>query len=259
LIERNTRRLWVTEVGQEFLQRCTTVLNELAEAEDAASERTLSPKGLLRITSSLSFATIYLAPMLPAFRARYPKLSVQITAANRYPDFIEAGIDVAIRTREQEPDSNIVVRRIGQMRRVLAAAPSYLEKCGRPETPADLSRHNMLIYNLANDPFSLRMRKDSMLQTIRLNSVLDSNDGQVVRQAALSGLGILIQPLYIVQGDIVAGRLVPVLNDWQLPLLTMNIAYQNRSRLPAKIRVFSDALIEHIRENSDPGIWIEPH
>ena len=108
------------------MQHCGVLLNELAEAKDAVSERALSPKGLLRITSSFSFAKIYLAPMLPAFRALYPKLSVQITAANRYPDFIEAGIDVAIRAREQEPDSNIIVRRIGQMRRVLAATPASL-------------------------------------------------------------------------------------------------------------------------------------
>jgi DNA-binding transcriptional LysR family regulator len=257
LIERNTRRLWLTEAGQEFLQRCGVLLNELAEAEDAVSERALSPKGLLRVTSSLSFAKIYLAPMLPAFRALYPKLNVQITAANRYPDFIEAGIDVAIRTREQEPDSNIIVRSIGQMRRVLAAAPSYLAQRGRPETPADLERHDMLVYNLANDPFSLRLRREAVTQTIRIASVLDSNDGQIVRQVALSGLGILIQPLYIVQRDILQGRLVPVLMDWQLPVLTMNIAYQNRVRLPAKIRVFSDFLVEHIRQNSEPGVWMD--
>jgi DNA-binding transcriptional LysR family regulator len=238
------------------LQHCGVLLNELAEAKDAVSERALSPKGLLRITSSLSFAKIYLAPMLPAFRALYPKLSVQITAANRYPDFIEAGIDVAIRTREQEPDSNIIVRRIGQMRRVLAAAPSYLAQRGYPETPADLERHEMLVYNLANDPFSLRLRREAATQTIRIASALDSNDGQIVRQAALSGLGILIQPLYIVQRDILQGRLIPVLTDWQLPLLTMNIAYQNRIRLPVKIRVFSDFLVEHIRQNSETGVWM---
>lgn len=200
---------------------------------------------------------IYLAPMLPAFRARYPKLNLQITTANRYPDFIEAGIDVAIRTREQEPDLNIVVRRIGQMRRVLAAAPSYLASCGRPEQPADLARHNMLVYNLANDPYSLRLRKGNGAQTIRITPTLDSNDGQVIRGAALAGLGILIQPLYIVQSDIAAGRLVPVLMDWELPLLTMNIAYQNRAGLPAKIRVFSDFLVTYIREHSEPGIWMD--
>jgi DNA-binding transcriptional LysR family regulator len=257
LIERNTRRLWLTEAGQELLQRCSTLLNELAEAEDAVSDRALSPKGMLRVTSSLSFAMIYLAPMLPAFRALYPNLNVQIIAANRYPDFIEAGIDVAIRTREHEPDSNIIVRRIGQMRRVLAATPSYLASRGRPEAPADLARHDMLIYNLANDPYSLRLRKGNAAQTIRIAPTLDSNDGQVIRGAALAGLGILIQPLYIVQGDILASKLVPVLMDWELPLLTMNIAYQNRVRLPAKIRVFSDFLVNHIRESSAAGIWMD--
>ena len=257
LIERNTRRLWLTEAGQELLQRCGTLLSEFAEAEDAVSDRALSPTGMLRVTSSLSFAMIYLAPMLPAFRALYPKLNVQIVTANRYPDFIEAGIDVAIRTREHEPDSNIIVRRIGQMRRVLAAAPSYLASHGRPKQPADLAHHNMLIYNLANDPYSLRLRKGSAVQTIRITPTLDSNDGQVIRTAAVAGLGILIQPLYIVQGDIQAGKLKPILMDWELPLLTMNIAYQNRTRLPAKIRVFSDFVVNQIRASSEAGIWMD--
>lgn len=257
LIERNTRRQWLTEAGQELLQRCSTLLNELTEAEDAVSDRALSPKGMLRVTSSLSFAMIYMAPMLPAFRKLYPKLDVQIIAANRYPDFIEAGIDVAIRTREQEPDSNIIIRRIGQMRRVLAAAPSYLATRGVPEHPADLARHDMLVYNLANDPYSLRLSKGSTTQTVRIAPTLDSNDGQIICGAARAGLGILIQPLYIVQSDISAGKLVPVLTDWELPLLTMNVAYQNRVRLPAKIRVFSDFLVDHIRTHSDAGIWIE--
>jgi len=258
LIERNTRRQWLTEAGHELLQRCSTILNELADAEHAVSDRALSPQGTLRVTSSLSFAMIYLTPMLPAFRALYPKLSVQIITANRYPDFIEAGIDVAIRTREHEPDSNIVVRRIGQMSRVLAAAPVYLATKGRPEQPADLARHEMLIYNLANDPYSLRLSKDKVAQAIRIAPTLDSNDGQVIRGAALAGLGILIQPRYIVQGDILAGHLEPILTDWELPLLTMNIAYQNRDRLPVKIRVFSDFLFNHIREHSLAGIWIDP-
>ncbi|MET4259876.1 DNA-binding transcriptional LysR family regulator [Bradyrhizobium sp. S3.12.5] len=257
LIERNTRRQWLTEAGQELLQRCSPLLNELAEAEDAVSDRALSPKGMLRVTSSLSFAMIYMAPMLPAFRKLYPKLDVQITAANRYPDFIEAGIDVAIRTREQEPDSNIIIRRIGQMRRVLAAAPSYLAAHGVPEHPADLARHDMLVYNLANDPYSLRLSQGSTTQTVRIAPTLDSNDGQIICGAARAGLGILIQPLYIVQSDIASGKLVPVLTDWELPLLTMNVAYQNRVRLPAKIRVFSDFLVDHIRAHSDTGIWIE--
>ncbi|TCT02031.1 LysR family transcriptional regulator [Aquabacter spiritensis] len=255
LIERNTRRLWLTEAGQEFLQRSSAVLNELTDAEEAINARTLSPTGLLRVTSSLSFALIYLAPMLPAFRALYPKLNVHIAAANRYPDFIEAGIDVAIRTRLHEPDTNIIVRRLGRMRRVLAASPAYLERCGMPKEPADLTRHDMLVYNLAADPFSLRLTKGDIERIVRISGALDSNDGQIIREAALHGLGILIQPLYIVQGDIEAGTLVPVLLDWDLPMLTMNIAYQNRVQLPAKIRVFTDFLVNYVRKNSSSQIW----
>jgi DNA-binding transcriptional LysR family regulator len=257
LIERNTRRLWLTEAGQELLQRCGDLLNEIAEAEEAVSESALSPRGILRVTSSLSFAVIYLAPMLPAFRAQYPKLNVEVIAANRYTNFIEAGIDVAIRTREREPDSDIIVRRIGRMRRVLAASPAYVERRGRPATPTDLASHDVLIYNLANDAYALRLRKDGAAQTVRVAPTLDSNDGQVIRNAALAGLGILVQPLYIVQSDIQEGKLVPVLEDWELPLLTMNIAYQSRVRLPAKIRVFSDFLADYIHENSDAEIWVK--
>ncbi len=255
LIERNTRRLWLTEAGQEFYQRSGTLLTELAEAEEAVNEHTLAPQGLLRVTSSLSFATIYLAPMLPEFRKLYPKLNVHIAVANRYLDFIEAGIDVAIRTRLHEPDTNIIVRRLGRMRRVLAASPAYLEEHGRPREPADLTRHDMLVYNLAQDPFSLRLTKGDAERTVRITAALDCNDGQVIRQAALSGLGILIQPLYIVQDDLASGRLVAVMQDWQLPMLTMNIAYQNRERLPAKIRVFTDYLVNYVRQASSAGIW----
>lgn len=255
LVERNTRRLWLTEAGQEFYQRSGALLNDFAEAEDAVNAHTLAPQGVLRVTSSLSFATIYLAPMLPAFRKLYPKLGVHIAVANRYLDFIEAGIDVAIRTRLHEPDTNIVVRRLGRMRRVLAASPVYLEERGWPRTPAELAQHDMLVYNLAADPFSLRLTRGDAERIVRIGAALDCNDGQVIRQAAIAGLGILIQPLYIVQEDIKAGRLLPVLLDWQLPMLTMNIAYQNRERLPAKIRVFNDYLVNYVRRTSSSEIW----
>lgn len=255
LIERNTRRLWLTEVGQEFLNRSSTVLAELMEAEEAVNAQTVAPQGVLRVTSSLSFAMIYIAPMLPELRERYPKLSVHVAVANRYLDFIEAGIDVAIRTRLHEPDTNIVVRRLGRMRRVLAASPDYLKRRGSPRDPEDLPQHNMLVYNLAADPFSLHLSKGDIERTVRVSSALDCNDGQVIREAALAGLGILIQPMYIVQGDIAAGRLVPVLLDWQLPMLSMNIAYQNKARLPAKIRVFTDFLVRYVRRTSHSDIW----
>ncbi|MEQ6474636.1 LysR family transcriptional regulator [Comamonas sp. wu1-DMT] len=244
LVERTTRRLWLTDAGRSYHQRCSAMLAEMGEAEAEVNSATANPSGVLRITSSVSFAMIHLAPALPEFRQRYPKLTVQITAANRYPGFIEAGIDVAIRTREHEGDSGITVRRLAQMRRVLAASPAYMTEHGRPKEPQDLAAHQMLVYNLANDPYVLHFRRHGKSRAIDIAPALDANEGQVIRAAALAGLGILIQPQYIIHDDIIAGRLIPVLSEWELPPLTINIAYQSRRHQPAKIKVFTEFMVE---------------
>lgn len=255
LIERTTRRLWLTEAGQEFHRRCAAMLGEMAEAEAAVLENVVQPTGLLRVTSSVSFAMMHIAPMLPEFHRRHPQLTVQIVAANRYPDFIEAGIDVAIRTREVEGDSGITVRRLAVTRRVMAASPGYLADFGAPRQPEDLSAHRLLVYNLAKDPYVLHLRRGQEQRDIRIESLLDSNEGQVICAAGLGGLGIVIQPLYIVYDDIVAGRLVPVLTDWQLPPLNINLAYQSRRLQPAKLRVFNDFLVERFERLGLEAKW----
>lgn len=244
LVERTTRRLWLTEVGQSFYRRCSALLFEIAEAEAEVNEATLRPTGTLHVTSPVSFAMLHIAPALPEFQRRYPQLKVQITTANRYFDFIEAGMDVAIRTREYESDSNITVRKLARNWRVMAASPGYLAQNGAPKHPEELKSHRMLIYNLAKDPTVLHLSRGDEHRDIEISSVVDSNEGQVIVSAGLAGLGILIQPQYIIHEEIVAGRLVPVLLDWALPPLTINIAYQSRQHLPAKIRVFTDYLVE---------------
>ncbi|WP_321843481.1 LysR family transcriptional regulator [Paraburkholderia bannensis] len=257
LIERTTRRLWLTDAGHEYHRRCTAIMAELTEADAAVSEATVNPTGTLRVTASVSFASIYIAPALREFHQRYPNVNVQIVAANRYPDFIEAGIDVAIRTREHEADSGITVRKLAETRRVLAATPAYLARRGTPTTPDALAGHDLLVYNLANDPYVLHFQRGAKCQSVSIKSVLDANEGQVIRAAALADLGILIQPLYIIHGDIVAGKLVPVLTDWKLPALTINIAYQSRRHQPAKIRVFTEFLIERFERLGLARRWNE--
>jgi DNA-binding transcriptional LysR family regulator len=257
LIERTTRRLWLTDAGREYHRRCTGMLAEMAEADALAGEASISPKGTLRITSSLSFAMMVIAPWLPEFKRRYPNLNVQIVAANRYPDFIEAGIDVAIRTREHEGDSGITIRRLAQTRRVLAASPAYLASCGRPMTPDDLKAHRMLVYNLSLDPYVLHFQRGEVACSVPISSALDANDGQIICAAGRAGLGIVIQPLYIIHDDIVAGRLVPLLDDWHLPRLTINLAYQSRRHQPAKIRVFADFLLEMVAQRELEHRWTD--
>jgi len=258
LVERTTRRLWLTDAGRDYHRRCAAMLAEMGEAEAAVNEATLNPSGVLRVTSSVSFAMMHIAPGLPDFSRQYPKLSVQIVAANRYPDFIEAGIDVAIRTREHEGDSGITVRRLAETPRVLAAAPGYFATHGKPREPEDLKQHRLLVYNLANDPYVLHFKRGKQARSIGITSALDANEGQVICAAALAGLGILIQPLYIIHDDIVAGRLVPVLSNWELPRLTINLAYQSRRHQPAKIRVFTEFLVERFTSLDLEKKWAAP-
>jgi DNA-binding transcriptional LysR family regulator len=256
LIERTTRRMWLTDAGREYHRRCTAVISELAEADSIASEEALSPRGVLRVTSSVSFAMMHIAPALPEFVTCYPNLSVQIVAANQYQNFIEAGIDIAIRTKEHEGDSGITIRRLAETRRVMAASPAYLAAHGRPENPEDLQQHNMLVYNLAVDPYLLHLRRGKKERNIPIESALDSNEGQVIVAAGRAGLGIVVQPLYIIHDDIVSGRLIPVLGDWQLPRLTINLAYQSRRYQPAKIRVFTEFLIERVKSLKLEERWM---
>lgn len=255
LIERSTRRLYLTQVGEQFFRRCKDLLSEMKEAEADVSANVLEPAGTLTVTASLSFSMLHLAPLIPEFTERYPKVSVNIVAANRYYDIMDSGIDLAIRTREFEPDSNLTVRRLAQMRRVLAASPRYLERKGMPRTIEDLASHAMLIYSYANRPNELTFSRDEVQQTINVRRTLESNDGQVLRAAALNGMGILVQPKYIVYDDIVAGRLVPVLDDWDLPRLTVNIAFQTRTHLPARVRLFIEFLVDHFHQMDYERKW----
>jgi DNA-binding transcriptional LysR family regulator len=258
LIDRTTRRMSLTELGVDYLARCRAALLEIAEADSAASAASAAPTGQLRVTASLSFCVGYLAPMLPAFCARYPAVRVHLEAANRYFDLLDSGIDLAFRTREFEPDSSITVRRLASTRRVVAASPEYLGKHGVPANPDDLHRHAMLLYIYANRPHELHFTdKAGTKAMVPVRGLLESNDGQIIRTAALSGLGLLVQPRYVIHDDIVAGRLVPVLDAWDLPRLTINMAYPSRRFLPAKVRTFIEFVVERFALGDYERKWID--
>ena len=255
LVQRNTRRLFLTDVGEAYYRRCKPLLGELRDAEAAVNEATVKPTGLLRVQASLSFSMIVIAPLLTELNARYPDLRVEIVASNRYTDLLESGIDVAVRNREFENDSAITVRRLAETKRVLAASPQYLQRHGTPRTPDELAQHRLLVYNLANHPNELRLTRNGAVTSVPVHGVLEANDGQIVRAAGLKHLGILMQPMYIIHEDVVAGRLVPVLTEWELQRLTINIAYPTRRHLPAKVRCFVDFVVEHFAANDFERRW----
>ena len=208
-------------------------------------------------TSTQQCAMIVIAPRLTEFNERYPELRVEMIASNRYTDLLESGIDVAVRYREYENDSAITVRRLAETKRVLAASPQYLQRHGTPRAPAELKQHRLLIYNLANHPNEMRfIARDGTETALPVHGVLEANDGQIVRAAALKHLGILMQPIYIIHDDVVAGRLVPLLTEWELQRLTINIAYPTRRHLPAKVRCFVDFLVEKFAEKDFERRWM---
>jgi DNA-binding transcriptional LysR family regulator len=255
LVERNTRRLYLTDTGREFFSRARTIVADLRDAESAVNATALNPTGTLRITASLSFSMHHVAPLLREYTNRYPNVQVHLEAANRYMDIIDNNIDVAIRTRESEPDSNITIRRVAETRRLVAASPGYLAKHGTPKTLEDLHRHKLLLYTYANNPNELRFAKGGVQSVVTVRGLLESNDGQILRAAALDGLGILVQPTYILYDDIVAGRLVPVLDDWDLPRLNINLSYPSRKHLSAKVRTFIDFMVEHFDKMGYERKW----
>lgn len=255
LIQRSTRGLTLTEVGEDFYRSCKSVIADMKDAEAAASATVLNPTGTLRVTASLSFSVHHIAPLLKEYTSRYPNVRVHVEVANRYYDLIDNNIDVAIRAREFEHDSSITIRRLAGTRRILAASPGYLDAHGAPTNVEELVHRPLLLYTYSNSPNELTFRRGDETRCIHVQGLLESNDGQVLRAAALDGMGILVQPKYILYEDLVAGRLVSVLDEWDLPQLTVNIAFQSRRHMSAKVRTFIDFLAEHFERMDYHRKW----
>jgi DNA-binding transcriptional LysR family regulator len=255
LIQRSTRGLSMTEVGTNFYRSCKNVLAEIRDAEAEANATVLNPTGTLRITASLSFSVHHIAPLLKEYTNLYPNIRVHVEVANRYYDLIDNNIDVAIRTREFEQDSSITVRRLATTRRILAASPRYLDRHGSPRNVEELVNKPFLLYTYSNSPNELVFHRSGETRSIQIQGLLESNDGQVLRAAALDGMGILVLPKYILYDDLVAGRLVSLLDEWDLPRLTVNIAFQSRRHLSAKVRTFVDFLAAHFERMDYNRKW----
>jgi DNA-binding transcriptional LysR family regulator len=255
LVERSTRRLYFTEIGREYAERAKAILQEAKEADSAAQASSVNPTGTLRISASLSFSILHIAPLIPEYTRLYPEVAVHVETANRYLDIIDNSIDLAIRTREYENDSSITIRRLAETRRILTASPEYLRARGTPGHPEQLAGHKVLNYTLSKNYRELKFCRGDEESTVMVDGLMESNDGQVLKTAALCGLGILVQPKYIVYDDLMAGRLVPVLDDWDLPRLTINLAYPSRKHLSAKVRTFVELLLGTFRDQEYERLW----
>jgi DNA-binding transcriptional LysR family regulator len=239
LLRRTTRSMSLTEIGEAFYAGCQRVAEEAELAERSVGELQAEPRGEVRLATSVSFGQIQVAPRLPAFLARHPKLRVRMDLTDRMVDLVGEKFDLAIRITGRLADATLVQRRLCPIRFVVCAAPGYLEEHGTPRTPVDLERHNCLGVSLV--PWRLMLAPG---RAVRLQGNLHVDNGDALRRIAVLGHGVVCLPTYLVGDDLRAGRLVRILAD-ALSLEGSAFAVYPQSRHPSpKVRALVDYLAE---------------
>jgi DNA-binding transcriptional LysR family regulator len=242
LLHRSTRVVTPTETGLAFHERCLEILASLEEAERAITQLHEEPRGRLRVNAPMSFGTMHLAPALADFLVHYPELQVQLTLNDRFIDPLEEGFDVTVRIAKPQTSASLIVHPLVSAQRVLCAAPSYLETQGIPAHPNELLHHSCLHYGqLAVEDRWLLIGADGD-HTISVTGVLCSNNGEVLREAAVRGLGITLLPRFIVEPELQQGSLQIVLPDYHAPELCVYVMYPVNRHLSTKIRLLVDFL-----------------
>ncbi len=237
LLNRTTRKLSLTEVGQEYYESCAQILAQIEEADNKVAALSATPRGTLRVnaSSSLSF---HLVPFLDEFGAAYPEITVELVITDRMPDLVEEGIDVAIRT-PQPPDSSLIVRQLARVRMILSATSEYLAKRAMPREPADLAHHNCISY--MHPGFTAltrewRLNGPSGRVSVPISGNLRTNSVDVLQSAAFCGWGITASPRSLVEAGVRMGILVHVLPEYHGGEWPIVVVYPQRRHLPAKVR-----------------------
>ncbi len=245
LLNRTTRRLSMTDVGQEFFNRAQAIFADVSEAEAIAGQNSAKPSGQLRISAPLSFGIAKLSQWLPGFVARYPDLKLDIDLSDHLVDLANDGIDVAVRIGRQAASTNVISRRLGSISAEICASPDYLKRRGTPTSPQELSQHQTtsFTYLSTGDSWTLT-NKRGQTETVRIKPSIHANNGDILGKLAVQGYGIIMQPSFVVEEDIAAGRLVRILTDWNVDGLNLYVIYLSRKFLSAKVRAFVDYLSE---------------
>jgi DNA-binding transcriptional LysR family regulator len=246
LLNRTTRRLSLTEVGEAFYEHCARMLAEAEAAELAVSRLYAEPRGVLKVTAPAAFGHLHIAPAIPDFIERHPGVAVQIVMNDRPVDLAEEGFDLAIRmTREQAP--NVVARRLAPVRWAVCAAPGYLEQHDAPGTPRDLERHNCLFYSFLETFSEWRFSSKAGDTAVRVTGNFTVNNSEALREAVLKGLGIALLPTFTVGADLRGGRLQQVLGEYRAHGTFGDVVYAiylPTRYLSPKVRAFVDFFVQ---------------
>ena len=243
LLNRTTRKLSLTEAGSDYYQRATQVLAMIEEAESSAAQEASVPRGTLRVATSVAFGARHMGRAISEYLQRYPGVEVDLTLNDRVVDLVEEGFDLAIRVAARI-DPGLVARRLTRARVVACASRDYLKKRGTPKSPEDLTGHNCMTYAYSSVQNEWCYRRNGLERTVRVSGNLRGNNGEILVNAAIEGLGVILQPTFLVFEALRQNRLVRVLSDWETDELSVFAVYPHRKFLPPKVRSFIDFLAD---------------
>jgi DNA-binding transcriptional LysR family regulator len=253
LVQRTTRKLALTDIGQAYYARCSRIVADVAAAEQLVTDMQATPRGRVRVTAPIDISTRYLGEIVAGFVAANPDVTVELEASDRIVDLIEEGFDVAVRFGAL-PESTLIARRLCKIESLLVATPAYLARRGTPATVEDLDEHDRVLFapNARVQGWTL-VHGEATYEFGRPARFASNNVG-AVRGAVLAGAGISMLAEFMVADDIAAGRLVPVLPEWRNRPTDAHAVYPARQNLPPRLSLFLD----HLARALDPAPWAIP-
>jgi DNA-binding transcriptional LysR family regulator len=242
LLQRTTRKLRLTEVGRAYFERCARVVAEAEQAEEVVTRMQSAPHGLLRVTAPLNFPL--LGPLAAGFLARYPEVQLEMLCSDRRVDLVAEGFDVAVRAGTLT-DSTLIARKLGSLQRVAVAAPAYVEARGAPRKPADLERHDCLVFSGGRETNLWALQSGGRAVTVAVRARMVVNDFDMLHAAALAGAGVTMLSAHTCADDLATGRLQRILPGWNSPGTPLHAVYPGSRHLSPKVGAFVDFLREH--------------
>jgi len=247
LLNRTTRRISLTEIGRIYFERCQLILQEIEEIEGVVSEQSSTPHGTLTLNAPTSFGILHLNEAIAAYIKLYPQVQISLSLADRFVDVVAEGFDLVVRIAELE-DSSLIARKIAPCQLVLCASPEYIKKNGEPTVPEDLVNHNCLTYSNNLKPDIWELQSENGKESIKVSGSINADNGDALKTAAISGLGITLLPTFIVGPEFCAGRLQRVLPGYYSPEISIYAIFPSRRYLSAKVRTFVDFLSDYFGE-----------
>ncbi len=245
LLERSTRQLRLSELGQDYYAYCRRGLEEIETGTLMLHERQAEIAGTLRLSVPPGLADRLVVPLVSAFQAAYPAVTVRIMITERKVDFIQDAVDLALRVGELE-DSSLVARRLIRYRHVLVSSPAYLDTFGAPLHPRELQAHRMITFDGWFDDVALKLINNGSVYRVSVEGVLALNDYAGILSATEAGQGIAEIPSIICGESLHDGKLVEVMPDWRLPPTMLSAVYPSNRNLSRIVRLFKDFCVEHI-------------